>query len=160
MVRRKRFAIAWLALGLCALGGYLWTAQHTPGRFSVRASGQEVHDRSSGLTWRRCTEGMRWSGVGCTGEPRTFTQIEATEHAAQQTGWRLPTVGELHTLVDAGRRNPAIDTQAFPDTPPDWFWSASQANSRITHAWLVHFGEGRANMALRLNHMPARLVRR
>lgn len=26
----RRSAIAWLALGLCALGGYLWTAQQTP----------------------------------------------------------------------------------------------------------------------------------
>ena len=102
---------------------------------------------------------MPWTGAGCTGEPQSFTQIEAAEHAAQQAGWRLPTVRELHTLVDEARSHPAIDTEAFPDTPPTWFWSASQANSRITHAWLVHFGEGRANMALKLNHMPARLVR-
>ena len=103
---------------------------------------------------------MEWTGLGCAGEPRTFTQIEAVEHAQQQAGWRLPTVGELHTLVDETQSNPAIDPGAFPDTPPEWFWTASQANSRITHAWLVHFGEGRANMALRLNHRPVRLVRR
>jgi hypothetical protein len=146
MSRRNTFALVWLAMGVGALGLYLLTTQYTPARFSVRAGGQEVHDRSTGLTWRRCAEGMQWT--------------EAGEHAAQQAGWRLPTVRELHTLVDGARSHPAIDTEAFPDTPPTWFWSASQANSRITHAWLVHFGEGRANMALKLNHMPARLVRR
>lgn len=160
MSRRHTFALVWLAMGIGALGVYLLTTQYTPARFSVRAGGQDVHDRSTGLTWRRCAEGMHWTGSGCAGEPQTFTQIEAAEHAAQQAGWRLPTARELHTLVDGARSHPAIDTQAFPDTPPTWFWSASQANSRITHAWLVHFGEGRANMALKLNHMPARLVRR
>lgn len=160
MSRRNTFALVWLAMGVGALGLYLLTTQYTPARFSVRAGGQEVHDRSTGLTWRRCAEGMQWTGANCTGTPQAFTQIEAAEHAAQQAGWRLPTVRELHTLVDGARSHPAIDTEAFPDTPPTWFWSASQANSRITHAWLVHFGEGRANMALKLNHMPARLVRR
>jgi hypothetical protein len=142
-----------------ALALSLWSVQPAS-RFTVRAGGQEALDRHSGLTWRRCAEGMQWTGWGCAGEPATFTQIEATEHAQQEAGgWRLPTVGELQALVDEERRNPAIDPTAFPDTPPEWFWTASQANSRVTHAWLVHFGEGRANMALRLNHMPVRLVR-
>ncbi len=154
-------AAAWSALGMSTLALFHAVASpHICTRFSARAGGKEVLDTNTGLVWRRCTEGTEWNGMGCTGLPRTFTQIEALEHAAQQADWRLPTVSELHTLVDEQRRLPAIDTRAFPDTPSDWFWTASQSKARISHAWLVHFGEGRANMALRLNHRPIRLVQR
>jgi len=39
---------------------------------------------------------------------------------------------ELQTIVeDSSRRNPSIDTTAFPRTPADWFWSSSAVGRLI-----------------------------
>ena len=80
-------------------------------------------------------------------------------HAASQPGWRLPTMPELYSLVEPERRDPALDAAVFPDTPLHWFWASTVTTSRLTHAWLVHFGEGQPNYALRMNHVHVRLVR-
>lgn len=39
--------------------------------------------------------------------------------------WRLPTILELHSIVDSEKVNPAINTYYFPDTPPEYFISSS-----------------------------------
>ena len=57
--------------------------------------------------------------------------------------WRLPTRSELLTLVDDTRRQPAIDTAAFPDTKSDWYWADEVKWSSI-HAWYVSFYDGNA----------------
>jgi hypothetical protein len=57
--------------------------------------------------------------------------------------WRLPTVEELFCLADRTRSVPAIDTDFFPDTPSDWFWSSTPwAASPSDYAWLVYFYDG------------------
>lgn len=57
--------------------------------------------------------------------------------------WRLPTVEELFCLADRTRFNPAINTDFFPDTPADWFWSSTVwASSPGVCAWYVSFNYG------------------
>jgi len=64
--------------------------------------------------------------------------------------WRLPTVKELLTIVDysvdAAQATPApvIDAVAFPATPRQFFWSASQAADGSAKVWAVNFGFGGA----------------
>jgi hypothetical protein len=41
------------------------------------------------------------------------------------SGFRLPTLKELLSLVDPTNFNPAIDSRAFPDTPASYFWSST-----------------------------------
>lgn len=58
-------------------------------------------------------------------------------------GWRLPTVEELFLLADRSRVSPAINTDFFPDTPSDWFWSSTPyASSPSGCAWIVYFASG------------------
>jgi hypothetical protein len=60
--------------------------------------------------------------------------------------WRLPTVEELFGLADRSRKDPAIDTGAFPDTRSSWYWSASPwAGSPASAAWIVGFNYGYAS---------------
>src|SRR5208283_4914846 len=62
-------------------------------------------------------------------------------------GYRLPTAKELLTIVDFSQANPSIDTSAdaFPDTPPDPFWTATPlVGSPPTSAWFISFDDGYA----------------
>ena len=69
--------------------------------------------------------------------------VPGTLNVAGFTDWRMPTVEELFCLADRTRVRPAIDTDFFPDTPSDWFWSSTPlASSPSDCAWLVYFGNG------------------
>ena len=55
-------------------------------------------------------------------------------------GFRLPTRIELLSLLDFTAASPTIDGAAFPDTPADYYWSASSFVGDRSIAWLVSFG--------------------
>ena len=58
------------------------------------------------------------------------------------TGWRLPTRRELLSIVHNGTLNPSIDTNYFPDTLSDFYWSTDTYAPFPTKAWLVNFSVG------------------
>ena len=112
-------------------------------RFTISANGEEVTDSKTSLTWRRCVSGMTWTGSACGGAASLFTHEQALAHAQAQSGWRLPNVKELASLVDETRIDPAIDTSAFPNTPSEEFWvSTPQASNNPIMAWMVEFYSG------------------
>jgi len=80
-------------------------------RFTLRDG--EAYDSRTGLTWKRCSEGLSWENGGCTGESRFFSLDQARGLAAG--GWRMPSIDELSSLLDQSCGQPAIDTRAFPD---------------------------------------------
>lgn len=58
------------------------------------------------------------------------------------TGWRLPSRLELFTLSDILLSDPAIDEDAFPDTPSGAFWAADSYHPNPDSAWTVSFYVG------------------
>ncbi|MDO8311600.1 MAG: hypothetical protein Q7T25_06650 [Sideroxyarcus sp.] len=63
----------------------------------------EYTDPKTRLIWRRCAEGVMYSGGTCTGTARKFTYDEALRHAqseASRTGiaWRVPEKDELFSI--------------------------------------------------------------
>ena len=56
--------------------------------------------------------------------------------------WRRPTVQELFATVDHTRHSPAIDTDFFPDTKSDWYWTDTITAWSPVHAWVVLFHGG------------------
>lgn len=50
--------------------------------------------------------------------------------------WRVPTVLELVSLIDFTKESPAIDTDAFPDTPAAEFFAS------LSEPWNVRFSDG------------------
>lgn len=119
----------------CTLAGLLastGSADAPQGHFTVVA--ETVEDAATKLTWQRAVP------------DKTFHYAEAVSYCAalslRGTGWRLPTIKELHTLVDEARMHPAIDTHAFPETPSAYFWSATRVASFGMYAWTVSFEDG------------------
>ena len=160
--RAAAFGPRLLALALLALAA---CASPAAGRFAVSADGQEVTDSTSGLTWRRCAEGMRWDGKACSGKLLKYSYATAKAKAsdtAKQAGksWRIPTHDELVALLDRARKKkPLIDSESFPQTPSAPFWASKAGSDDDLNAWLVNFGNGKVHANLGQAKFPLRLVR-
>jgi hypothetical protein len=115
------------------------------GEFVVSGDGLTVTDETTGLVWQRDGSGTR---AGCSGGRNlTCTWAEAKAYCASLTlagvsGWRLPAVIELSTIVDFTRTSPAIDPTAFPTTPSEWFWTSSPYTAYSGYVEDVYFSAG------------------
>lgn len=131
-------------------------------RFSYSLDGSEVTDSTTGLVWRRCPEGMAWRGGTCANAATTFTHEGALQYAQRQTGWRLPNVKELSSIVDDSKISPAIDMGAFPSTPSNsdsWFWTSTPRPDVPSKVWGVSFSYGNVHYYDRSKSGYVRLVR-
>ena len=129
-------------------------------RFTVTAPGKThaldpriTHDAATGLDWQTVPfpHLMPWD------------EAEAACTALRLGGhddWRLPTRAEVLTLVDDTQHNPAIDTDAFPDTPLGWFWTATPyADNPRMFVWIVSSYSGGSSAGARDSHYRVRAVR-
>ena len=108
----KGVAVLLLA-GTVAGARVLAASKCYPTRYQVQAGGL-VLDDATGLTWQQ------------TVSAGSYTWRAATTYCAGLgTGWRLPSLTELQTIVDDTTFNPAIDGTAFPNTPSTYFWTSS-----------------------------------
>jgi hypothetical protein len=87
-----------------------------------------VLDRETGLVWERVPS------------TETFAWLNALSHCLDsntggRTGWRLPTIQELLSLVDRSQ-TPALPS-GHPFTVPSFFWSASTSAGSPDAAWMV-----------------------
>lgn len=153
-------AMGHLLVSLALLtGAFCASTAQAQARFSYSTNGAEVTDSKTGLIWQRCSAGQNWSGITCTGTATTYTHEQALSYAQSQTGWRLPNVKELSSLVDRTVVNPSIDNVVFPTTPVNWIWSASPYVGNAASAWVVHFGQGGVGFYVRSSLLQVRLVR-
>jgi hypothetical protein len=122
------------------------------GRYTISAG--TVYDTKTRLTWQQgfSASTMAWADAKtyCAGIGSTLAG----------TGWRLPTVKELGTLVDNSLVNgPLIDLTAFPNTPSTWFWSSTEQAGTTNIAWLVAFANGSSNISYKTSNIEVRCVR-
>ena len=110
--------------------------------FTPSADGTQIKDEATGLTWRRCAEGMSWNGVTCSGTALKFSWTAALDRAkAAGQNWRLPNAKELASLVDTTRIEPAINP-VFANTPVYWFWTGTGSWGTTNRSWFVEFERG------------------
>jgi hypothetical protein len=130
--------------------------------YSAAANGTAdalVTDSKTGLTWQRCSVGQSFAASTCSGTLGTYTHEQALAYAQAQTGWRLPSVKELSSLVDSSVIGPAINSTAFPATPSSSTWASSPYASDSASAWIVNFTDGTVSTSSRSNLYHVRLVR-
>jgi hypothetical protein len=119
------------------------------GHFEV--NGGTVEDTATGLSWQRSVADENHDAQGA------LSYCAGLELAGN--GWRLPTIKELHTLVDETRTKPAIDPKAFPGTPPAHFWTSSAVAGFSSYAWAINFADGTDIWHPRENRHLVRCVR-
>lgn len=152
--------VAWGLL----LAGAACSSVFAQERYTASADGQEITDSKTGLTWRRCVEGMVWKVRACSGQPAFFNQTDAALRAkgasAGGTEWRLPVLKELSSIVsvrEAEEGKAAIDPVVFPATPVARFWTSSSTGPG--YFTFVSFSDGSAGESPRGTPGGVRLVR-
>ncbi|MGI9213758.1 MAG: DUF1566 domain-containing protein [Methylococcaceae bacterium] len=130
-------------------------------RWFVSRSGDEVTDRTTGLTWKRCEEGTRWTGQTCEGHPRYFTWYEALQWVVPgELGWRVPNVKEMSSLIDpASTATLSFNTVMFPQATNNMFWTSSPYTLDTFFGWVVQSFYGYAYFTYLEDTGALRLVR-
>ena len=123
-------------------------------------------DKRTGLMWMRSVLGITWDAKPTDkrefADPFTWAAACEIKHLfAGHADWRVPTIDELISIIDLGRHRPAIDIEAFPNTPSSCFWTSTARVGDNSAAWYVNFLLGSAETTSGLSlHFPVRLVRR
>src|SRR5690348_3090513 len=159
------------AVMAAALGTYLLTtpatvraerdpskpAEPVASRFEIE--GATVYDKTTNLTWMRCSYGQQWADGGCSGPVLLLDWDSAMGlHRQDDTAWRLPERDELQSIVVHSCKRPAVDATVFPGTASIQYWTST--TSGPSYAWVVYFRTGMPtwNM-LRSSPFAVRLVR-
>jgi predicted ribosomally synthesized peptide with SipW-like signal peptide len=131
-----------------------WITHRPNSRFAIYNPGGTssptddlVLDKETGLIWPRNANlkvaAMNWLDANTTCRELVL---------ANRTGWRLPTVEELSSLVDHRAANPAlphghpfVSVQAGAGV---WaYWTSTNHENPSAAAWFVSFGSGDAGLA-------------
>tara|TARA_Y100000114_G_C11726374_1_gene311192 strand:- start:811 stop:1176 length:366 start_codon:yes stop_codon:yes gene_type:complete len=100
---------------------------------------------------------LTWSAT--LGEDLTFSEAES-KVAELGDGWRLPTADELQLIVDRTKCRPAANTDIFPDTKNDWYWTSSKcAWDEAAARWVVNFYHGLVFVGHMYDYACVRAVR-
>lgn len=134
---RLRFMAATTAAVVTVSLASLARADAPAGHYT--ASGGIVTDTRTGLDWQQVME-------------MTGTEADAVDYCASLdlggTGWRLPSMKELETIVDDSRYKPAIDPifSFFGTASSSWrTWSSSPLYGlEQAYGWFVDFTDGSA----------------
>lgn len=95
-----------------------------------------ITDTRTGLMWSQVTNTSKEVNHKKAGEVCKALDL------AGHNDWRLPTVEELSAIVDYSKHAPAIDSEAFPDTQSDWYWTSTLCAWSSGFAWVVSFDYG------------------
>ena len=135
-----------------------------------------LHDKDHTYTWYDSDESTNGGAVGelaangntcdgyTSGDTATYCNTEAFVNRVNDVGlcgskdWRMPGINELSSIVNFGRYGPSIDTDYFPNTGSNYYWSASPDADNIDNAWRIYFYSGDDSDVSHSNQYRVRLV--
>jgi len=99
------------------------------------------------LTPRDNLTGLIWEIKTLENKKDLYNYKDALTYAKDMnlggySDWRVPTAGELFSLVHLCRFALAIDEEWFPNTLPENYWTSSTAPDDPEGIWRVRFGSG------------------
>ncbi|MEI6791064.1 MAG: DUF1566 domain-containing protein, partial [Myxococcaceae bacterium] len=99
---------------------------------NIVASGT-VTDTVTGLIWQQA------SRSGIMTYASALTSCTGLNLGSSSSGWRLPTIRELSTLIDysINMGNLMMDTTAFAGEPAEWFWASTPLAGSPSNAWSI-----------------------
>jgi Protein of unknown function (DUF1566) len=134
------------------------------GRYTI--SNGTVYDTKTKLTWQQTAPSTtyKWGSASASGTAQNYCALLSLNAV---TGWRVPTIGELMSLVDY--TNPGssmgtgttamIDSTYFPSAPYGTFWTAtSYSEDPADSAWTVSFNSGTTGSQGQQNGYSVRCV--
>ena len=152
--------------------------------WEVKTDDDGLHNKNDEYTWYNSDPNTNGGYVGyaddsfgyeCYGynsnDTKSFCNTEAfvnrvnTNSLCGARDWRLPSRGELQSIVDYSSYDPSIDTEYFPNTQSDdqsydlGYWSSSPFVSDNSSAWMMNFINGYESEDHRRAEKYVRLVR-
>ncbi len=116
----------------------------TSGVFTDNGDGT-VLDHATGLVWQKCSAGQNNDST-CSGtaSPNLWTDALAYCNSLTLGGrtWALPNINELKSIVDRSTSPAAINSDVFPATKNDYYWTSSTYVDSPSNAWFVNFSGG------------------
>ncbi len=109
-------------------------------RFECVLGGGSVLDRETGIVWQRTPPGccVTWEAA----ESSCLNHEVPDVVFGSRTGWRLPTVQEMLSLVDASALNPALPAGHPFTTGTQDAWTATQSSTSPGEALVVSLSNG------------------
>jgi len=113
-------------------------------RFTCVMGGAAVRDNETGLVWEQSPSTSTFSWAITISFLATAAFHCNDLKLGNRTGWRLPTIQELASLVDRSQSNPALPAgHPFNNVQSSrQWWSATTIATFASHAWSVDFSLG------------------
>lgn len=107
-------------------------------RFALVHGGEAVQDAKTGLIWERAPDVFH----GTWGEAPAHC---AASRTGGQRGWRVPTVDELKSLIDAEQHDPSLPSgHPFLNIKSAIYWTSTPSTTDDIIAWHISFLSGEA----------------
>lgn len=141
----------------------------TPTTQFVDMGNGSVLDLQTGLIWAQCSVGQIYRDGQCLGEANDYaSEYDALNEVSKlygsylgQSGFRMPNVKELASIIERQCSSPSINLTVFPDTPNATYFTNTpypeSPDSSILRTINFTFGEEFTPITQNLRHV--RLVR-
>jgi hypothetical protein len=110
-------------------------------RFAILAefNNQAVRDNNTGLVWEQAPAATLHTWGGGSNQANI---VCANRNVGGTTGWRLPSIFELASVMDPSLPAPFVPASVFTDVAPVVYWSSTTYAVEQAQAWLVNFFSG------------------
>ena len=111
-------------------GGQDWKSDH----FADNGNGT-ITDTHTGLMWQKQAYDLKMNWKDALGACENLS-------LAGYEDWRLPSIGELRSILNYAKHAPISDLEYFPDVKKDNYWASTSDTYGPERAWYVNFNNG------------------